>query len=102
MTVLQSTSFGLVDSILLEIFLTAVIVILLGAAGYLLLFCSILDDRRDARRKHRANRTGNPWDRMIPQEEVSAPRDYKHIVVGLILLGLAIVAIIALVFVVSK
>ncbi len=93
MTILQNTSFGLVDSILLDVLLSTLIVILLGAAGYFLFFCSILDDRRDARRKHRANRTGNPWDRMIPQDQAPAPKDYKHIIVSLILLALAVVGI---------
>ena len=47
MITLQNSASWLIDSILIEVFLTTVIVVLLGAAVYCLLFCSIINDRRD-------------------------------------------------------
>ena len=97
MTVFDSM-YVLIDSIMFEVLLTTVVVILLGAAVYALFFCSMQDDRRDARRKFREKRTGNPWEKMITQEDTAPPvKHRKHIVVGLILLALAAAGIALLV-----
>ena len=85
MTIFDSM-YVLIDSIMFEVLLTTVVVILLGAAVYALFFCSMQDDRKDAIRK----RMGNPWEKMITQEDTAPPvKHRKHIVVGLILLALA-------------
>ena len=55
------------------------------------------NDRKDMRAKHRNNRSGNPWEHLIEQEEAPPAVDRKNLIFGLVCLGLAIVSIIALV-----
>ncbi len=101
MITLQNSTSWLIDSILIEIFLTTAIVVLLGAAVYCLIFCSMANDRKDMRAKHRNNRLGNPWEHLIEQEEAPPTVDRKNLIFGLVCLGLAIVAIVALILLYS-
>ena len=97
MITLQNSASWLIDSILIEVFLTTAIVVLLGAAVYCLLFCSIINDRRDMKIQRMKKRSGNPWERLIEQEEAPPSIDRKNLIFGFVCLGLAILAIIALV-----
>ena len=98
MTALQAQAFWLLNSVYLEIFLITVIIILLGAAAYCLIFCSMMNDRTDALQK----RMRNPWDRMVPQEQPKrAPIERKNLIIGLVSLGLAVLAIILLIIVIT-
>ncbi len=101
MITLQNSVSWLMDSIFIEIFLTTAIVVLLGAAVYCLLFCSMANDRKDMRAKHRNNRSRNPWDHLIEQEEAPPAIDRKNLIFGFVCLGLAMFAIVALVLLYS-
>ncbi len=81
--------------IVLEGVLTALLISLLGAAGYVLLIYSMKDDRAEKRAKLYY---ANPWDHVNKQaaeEEPRKPRRRKSVGIGILLL-IAAAAVLAL------
>ncbi len=87
--------------IMLEVFLTGVLIALVGAAGYTFFVFSMKDDRED-----RASQLycENPWDVVSEQDgkdKSRKSRPSKNTVIGLILLIAAIIVLILLIWAIN-
>ena len=89
-------------AIFLEVFLTGLLIALIGAAGYVFFVYSMRDDRGDRIRKLYYN---NPWEHMGKQadeEEPKRPRVKKSTKIGILLLLAAAVVLILLILVLNS
>lgn len=89
-------------AIYIEIFLTGLLIALLGASGYVFFIYSMRDDRGDRIRKLYYN---NPWEQMgkpTDEEEPKRPRMKKSTKIGILLLLAATVVLILLILVLNS
>ena len=87
-------------AIFLEIFLSGLIIALVGAAGYTFFIYSMKDDRADKRRNLYYN---NPWEKINKQDDTNkAHRSHreKGLIIGIILLVAAVIVSLLLIWVI--
>lgn len=88
--------------IILEIFIIAVIVALLGAIGYTFFVSSMSDDAADNARK----RMNNPWEKMNVKSSIDdtpdRPKLTKSIIIRLIILSVSILVMVLLLVALMK
>ena len=87
-------------NIALEVFLTGVLIALIGAAGYTFFIYSMRNDRAEKI----AQRYSNPWDKVSGQDDNKPqhPRVSKSTLIGLLLLVAASLVLILLILLISQ
>jgi len=89
--------------IMLEAFLTGVLVALIGAAGYTFFVYSMKDDRAEKRLQRYYDANNYPWEKLSKQDDDKKrrPRIQKSTLIGIILLLAAVIVLIFLILVVN-
>lgn len=90
--------------IMLEVFLTGVLVALIGAAGHTFFVYSMKDDRAEKRLQRYYDASNYPWEKLSKQDDEDKkrrPRIQKSTLIGIILLLAAVIVLIFLILVVN-